>query len=183
MTESANQQPTFEELQLKAQSCLEQGDMPGALSTVEQIVEAIGTEKPMDRAKVLSNQGYLQAALEHFTEALASFNEASTLFKAENSPVNMAIQIGNMGSVYRDQGDHSKALNFYNQALEILKQQDYKPGIADQHSNIGYACSQNRDISTAVQHFTKALDIYILLGNEHKAEQCRQNIATLNSER
>lgn len=180
MTNTENPSNTVAELQQKAQSCLAKSDMVGALAAIGETLIAIGTNSPLDRAKILSNQGYLQAGLEKFPDALASFEEASSLFRTENSPINMAIQIGNMGSVYRDKGDFTHALDLYKQAMEILEQHDFAPALADQHSNIGYAHSQTQDTPKAIEHFTKAREIYTKLGNDQKAEQCKQNIATLS---
>ena len=181
MEETANHNLELSALNQRARSCMEKGDLQGALDLTAMILEKIGTKDRETRANILSNQGLLQAGLKRFAEALESFKEASELFGAEGNRAAVAVQQGNMGSVYRDQGEHGLSLDCYLEALGIMEELDHKPGIADQHGNIGYAYSQTGELQKGIAHFSKAEELYLNMGEDKRAGHCRQNIAALEA--
>jgi len=182
MEETANHNLELSALNQRARSCMEKGDLQGALDLTAMILEKIGTKDRETRANILSNQGLLQTGLKGFTEALESFKEASELFGAEGNRAAVAVQQGNMGSVYRDQGEHGLSFDCYLEALGIMEELDHKPGIADQHGNIGYAYSQTGELQKGIAHFSKAEELYLNMGEDKRAGRCRQSIEALEAE-
>jgi tetratricopeptide (TPR) repeat protein len=179
MVASERKKHTLAELNQRARSCMEKGDLQGALGFVAQALESLDDKDHKNRAKMLSNQGFLQAGVKKFTDALGSFCKASEFFKSVNDPVGMAIQIGNMGSVYRDQELPDSALEYYQESLDILQKHNFNLGIADQHSNIAYAYSQKGELTSALTHFQEAEKLYEELGEKEKAALCTENIKAL----
>lgn len=181
MSNSQGSEQSHDNLYKEVQTLAAKGDIPGAITVLDKILGLLGDEQPLQRAKVLSNKGFMLASMQGFEDAEEAFQQALEIFRDENSPVNMAIQIGNIGSINRDMGNYSKALGYYEEALAILTKHDYKPAIADQHSNIAYACSQNGDGQKALAHFEQAREVYVQLGDEHRAAQCTQNIEAIQN--
>ena len=179
MVDSEKKKDTLAELNLGARTCMEKGDLQGALAFVAQGLEALDDKDHQNRAKMLSNQGFLQAGVKKFSEALESFRMASELFKSANDLIGMAIQIGNMGSVYRDQELPDRALEYYLESFGILQEHNFNSGIADQHSNIAYAFSQKGELALALTHFQEAKKLYTDINEKEKAALCTENIEAL----
>ncbi len=180
MVDSEKKKHTLAELNLRVRCYMEKGDLQGALGVVAQALESLDDKDHKNRAKMLSNQGLLQAGVKKFSDALWSFSTASELFKSANDPIGMAIQIGNMGSVYRDQELPNVALEHYQESLDILQKHNFNPGIADQLSNIAYAYSQKGELASALTHFQEAEKLYEDLGEKEKAALCTENIEAFN---
>ena len=162
---------------------MEKGDFQGALEKTEMIIDHLPENDEVSKAKIIANQGFLQARLEEFSAALESFQNASHLFQKNGDLVGMAIQTGNIGSVYRDQENYSEAIRYYQQALQDFQEQNHQNGIADRHSNLAYAYFQQSDIDAAILHFEKAAEIYETLGIDDKACQCRDNLKAIKTNR
>lgn len=171
---------TLAELNQRARSCMEKGDLQGALGFVTQASESLDDNDHQNRAKMLSKQAFLLAGIRKFSDALESFREASELFQSADDPIGMAIQVGNMGSVYRDQELSDKAFEYYLESLDILQKHNFNSGIADQHSNIAYAYSQKGELAPALTHFQQAQKLYEELGEKEKAALCAENIKAFN---
>lgn len=126
-----NNDLSLQELNQKAGTCMQLGDVEGALEYISHILDKIDPAEVQIRAKTITNQGFLLAGLKRFSKAEKSFREASEIFQKDDDLVGMAIQVGNLGSLHRDQGEFVETLGNYQKALEILQEQNARPAIAD----------------------------------------------------
>ena len=167
------------QMNLAANECLKKGDFGGALENFSKALKLLPEDNLEAKARLQSNMGHAQVALQRHEDALTSFRNAEQIFTRLGDNIARGEQLGNIGSVYRDIEKWDTALEVYFKALEIFREADHRMGVADQYSNIGYAYSRQRKFVDAFQFFGKAKALYDELGEEGKSKLCDQNIKAL----
>ncbi|MCB9572184.1 MAG: protein kinase [Kofleriaceae bacterium] len=137
-----------ESLRLGEQALALCGDGNGgerdALSARALILNNLGT--------TLWNMGRLEAAIEHYAEALI-------IYRALGMPRLEARALNNMGIVFAALGEFEEALAHYKSSLKIDQQLGDRSGISLKLGNIGQAYADVGDVARADSYLAKAIKL------------------------
>lgn len=172
----------IERLNREGGTCLERGDVEGALDRFDRCLQALAGmdgDHRKTRAVLRNNRAMTLVRLGRFPEARDTFLEAAADYREAGDQVSSGWLTGNAGSACRDMKAYDEALEHYHAALTVFSQQGVPMGIADQSGNIGYIHAMKEDTGSATEWFEKALDLYVQQGEERKAEMTRKNLQAL----
>jgi len=165
----------------RACQAIEQGELDEGLTLFQQILEQLHDGQRLLKARLLSNIGVVAARLRRLPLSRQAFEHALKLFREEEDPKQVALQLGNLGSVCRDSGDYPQAIEYYESAVELLGPHFGEELLADQLSNLAFAYAQLDPPRRAVEHFERAREIYDRCNNSEKSQLAMDNIKRLQS--
>src|SRR4030095_6175741 len=91
--------------------------------------------------------------------AAETWEQALTLFKAQNKRAYEGRVLGGLGTAYGELGRWAEAINFHTSALYIAREVKDKEEEALQLSNLGYAAVQANQLGDAVTRYRQALHL------------------------
>lgn len=160
---AAVRQPTAtDELRLKAERALAEGNNPSAPTSKEKIEEAL---RLWQSAGDLSGQAAALSALaelnrsQDFQTAVEQYRAAASLRHQLNDTAAEAHTLIDLGNAYRKAERREEALESFGQALALFRGAHDRTGEARALYNIGFALALAGQYREAVTHYEQALAI------------------------
>jgi CHAT domain-containing protein/Tfp pilus assembly protein PilF len=117
------------------------------------------------KAHRLLNQGIKLFEKSRFREALASWEQALTIYQEVRNRQGVAKSLGNLGTVYQSLGQYHNAINYYQQCLEISRAIEYRQGEAAFVGNMGIAYDSLGEYQLAIDYYQQSLVIAREIGD------------------
>lgn len=116
-------------------------------------------DEPITLAKALFNSGDEYFNNRKYKEALANYQEATTIFKIENYTSALAYTTGSIGMVYAEQGRHQEAESKINEAINILEDLEDYNSISEYLTYMSDIYVGRNDIKTAILYAERSLQL------------------------
>ncbi|MCT7950221.1 CHAT domain-containing protein [Ancylothrix sp. C2] len=116
----------------------------------------------MDRireAKRLFYLGKEQCDKSRFPEAIASWQQALTIFRKIGNRQGEANSLGSLGNAYNSLGQYQQALDYHQQSLTIAREIGYRQGEANSLGNLGVAYYSLGQFQKAINYHQQSLEI------------------------
>lgn len=123
---------------------------------------------------------YYQAA---YSRALDHFFKADKLFKAENSQLNVAVNLNKIGETYYHGRQYNAATKIFQQSLGIYKQLNNHQGIAQTYGFIGQTFEKTNGYHEAVKYQQLALDEYAKANDKSGLAKIYENLGSLHEDK
>ena len=141
-------------------------------------VSAQTTQERKAEALRLNDIGIGQFNTGQLQEALQTFDQALSIFKAIGDREMKGTVLNNIGLVYRTLGQYPQALKYYEQALVIANEVGDKAGVGTTLGNIGEVYRNQGQYPQALKYYEQALSIAKDVGDKTGEGMVLNNIGT-----
>jgi len=120
---------------------------------------------PVDAAAYLFSQGLKQFQSRQYEAALASWQQAATLYQQFGDRQQQGRILGNIGAIYQGLGDYTQAQTYFEQSLNIAETIGDTTGESLALNNLGYLYSNRGNYSAAIAIRQRARSLAQARGN------------------
>jgi tetratricopeptide (TPR) repeat protein len=106
----------------------------------------------------LGNMGTALRVMGKPAEALAYYEQALALSRAQKNLVNEAVWLGNMGNCYQDMGQTMKAIDCNEQAIALKEIAGSRHGLAERLGSLGNCYGDLGENTRSIEYHKKALE-------------------------
>jgi CHAT domain-containing protein/Flp pilus assembly protein TadD len=122
--------------------------------------------------------GAAYASISNMASAIAEYNQASQVFRAEADNVAESAVLNNLGLIYMKQGDFDLALDYFKRVLKLCEGNDEALVSGYTMQNMGVLYARRGDPVKALQHYEKAL----AFSRQHKDERLKAGVLSSMAE-
>jgi CHAT domain-containing protein/tetratricopeptide (TPR) repeat protein len=115
-------------------------------------------DEPLGLAGVLNSRGAVYEAAQ-VSGAIELYDQALTIYRANNDRADCDATLNNLGAAYRKQGRFQDAVRSYEEALQITREQKETQNEGRALTNLGLVWKESGDLPKAVGYFEQALRI------------------------
>lgn len=134
-----------------------------ARETMNSPDSSIARRSRIHYANSLGNEGYIAEIKGDIPTALANYEEALAILKAENMMLDVSSILNNIGYVYNGLGDIPTCIQYYEASLAIRDSINDMEGIATCLNNLATVYRDQGETDTALIYFQRFRDICITI--------------------
>lgn len=158
-------------------------DFVAALRALLEAVQALEFAPAADRARALSEAGFVDVMTGDHDRAVERITEALRLYDAVDDTAGYADTLNRLGVAFFDHGDLADAEAAYRRALELRLQIVDELAIAGLYNNLAKVCTARGDLDQAAHHLEEAGSRFEAAGEHRGLGMVLHNLAVLELER
>lgn len=124
-------------------------------------------------------QGILQASTTSPDSAIASFQEAYSIFTALDDVKNKAKTLNNIGNVYRRKGEFNRAIDYFKRSADLSEAAGDSLSVAINRNNVGVLYKEMGLLDEALVNYRMAEKIYRNANNPRMLGDVKNNLGTI----
>jgi CHAT domain-containing protein/Flp pilus assembly protein TadD len=117
------------------------------------------SQPELSPADALSQQGIQQYRSNQFDAAIASWQQALTLYRQQQNHKGEVLCLGRLGLAYYAVGNYRKAIEYYRQQLTLARQVGDRPSEANALADLGSSYRTLGNYTQAEEYTQKSLDL------------------------
>jgi tetratricopeptide (TPR) repeat protein len=140
---------------------------------------AVINNRPLDRMRIASGRGILEAMQGNYPEAFRWMENALQTAYGQNYPAGEAENLVNLGILNRRIGNYPASQEYYLKALAINDSLGDLAGISATFQNLGVVTDLMKDHQMAMEYYKKALEIEKSFENSSSMANIYNNMAII----
>lgn len=132
----------------------------------------------MHRAEQLNRAATRQMRRDKCSEAIATYDEARSIYEGLHDRLGQAYSLGGMASAHQKQGQAKEALDCLEDAERINKELDFAPGLASTYGGMASAYESLGHLDDAIDYYTRAHRINDMRGDRRGMAAAYGGLAT-----
>ncbi|MBN1316239.1 MAG: tetratricopeptide repeat protein [Anaerolineales bacterium] len=143
-----------------------QGDLPGAIKSCWQGLEATPADERTVAADLYDTLGVIQRDMGDLKEATTYHRQSLALREEQDDRPGIAKTCNNLAAVSWLQGKLSEALDYFQRSLSISEKIGHSAGMASVYNNIGLIYFSKDEFDSAIENYQKGLALFDRIGNQ-----------------
>jgi predicted ATPase/class 3 adenylate cyclase len=155
------------------------GDIAGARSLLESLLDEVGMADPPLRAKALNGAGVLAESQGDRDIALGFHAEALEIFRRLGDLPGIAWSLNNLGVAELNRGNLEHAHELLKENLAVAEMAEDAAGIATALIDLGQLAYYRGDRDSAVEFVTRSLELFRRIGDESHTARALNNLGVM----
>jgi diguanylate cyclase len=158
-------------------------DLVAALRALLEALAALEAAPAADRARALSEAGFVDVMTGEHDRAVERLTEALRLYEAAGDPGGCADTLNRIGVAFYDHGDLDDAEAAYHRALELRREVADEVAVAGLHNNLAKVRTARGDLDGAADHLAEARARFEAAGETRGVGMVLHNLAVVELDR